>query len=294
MSPNTIRMPSRADRKKVTIAPGSKGDTGLNRVNKKKEMKDPIQRQGKNIGTRDLKKTRNAYQEQMDQEKADRERETRELRARIEYLKRDSEKIVRNQQLKFGTTLDDLKTVKHDLEQAKAINDALLKEVEAKRTESDRLQNIMDEIVYKINSVMIEATDLNREKRIYELNAKKIEKTEEQCQRLVKNNQDLRSVLLKNHLDPTADAGAIQTPVQSPRTTEKKRESSLPVIYNNKNLVQEFRSLEDIHRRGKKGQRQVFRKASLPASTEKVYRVPNFRSLSNVLPRLPQEIRVNV
>lgn len=292
-------MPPKRDRKRVTIAPGNKEPVGAKPAGSKKELKDPIQRQGKNISTRDLKRTRNEYQQQAEETRAEREREIRELRAKIEFLKRDSEKIVRNQQLRFGTTLDEMKTLQSDLDQAKAINDALLKEVEGKRIENDRLQGDMDEIVYKINNVMLEASDLNREKKIYEVNKRKIERMEANCQQLIKHNRDLRSVLLKHHLDPTANAEAIPTPppLGSPIPI-KRRESSLPMIYNKKNLVQEIRSLEDLNKKElrKKEQKLGFRRASLPIQvTENVYHMPNYKSLSTIFPRLkPQEIHVNV
>ena len=283
-------MPPKRDKKRVTIAPGSKGDRGIKQRGKKPEIADPIQRQGKDIKTRDLKKTRNAYAEQVEQERAERERDIKELRAKIEYLKRDSEKIIRNQQLKFGTTLDDMKTVKSDLELAKAINDALLKEVESKRQECDRIQDDMDEIIHKINNVMLEASDLNREKKIFEANTQKIARAEAKCQQLIKSNRDLRSVLLKNHLDPTADAREIQQP--SP-VSDKRRESSFPMIYNKKNLVSEFHSMQDLHRKEKKRNRAAFRRANKSGSTDNVYHLTNYKSLSNVLPRLkPVEVIV--
>lgn len=290
-------MPPKRDKKRVKMAPGSKGQTGARMTMNQNQIKDPIQRQGKNINTRDLKRTRNEYQQQMEEARAEKERDIKELRAKIQLLKRDSEKMVRNQQLKFGTSLDDMKTLQSDLDQAKAINDALLKEVEGKRMESDRLQSVMDEIIYKINDVMLEASDLNREKRLYEANVHKIERMEAQCQRLIKSNRNLRAVLLKNHLDPTADANTIRTPPpQKEPSYEKIRESSLPVIYNKKNLVQEFRSLEDLHKREIGKQKHNFRRASLPVKiTETVYQVPNYKSLTNILPRIKQqEIHVNV
>ena len=292
-------MPPKRDSKRVTIAPGIKGQSGANTTGNKKKLKDPIQRQGKNIRTRDLKRTRSEYQQQAEDVRAERDRDIRELRAKIEFLKRDSEKIVKSQQLKFGTTLDELKTLQRDLDQAKAINDALLKEVEGKRMESDRLQSDMDEIMFKINDVMLEASDLNREKKIHEANKRKIDRMEEKCQLLIKHNRDLRSLLLKHHLDPTANAEGILTPppVNSP-VPIKKRESSLPMIYNKKNLVREIRSLEDLTKRDlhRKGHNLGFRRASLPVQVkENVYHMPNYKSVSPILPRLkPQAIHVTV
>ena len=50
-------MPPPTNKKRVTIAPGSKDDRGgIKRKLKKPEIVDPIQRQGKDIRTRDLKK----------------------------------------------------------------------------------------------------------------------------------------------------------------------------------------------------------------------------------------------
>ena len=293
-------MPPKQENKRVTIAPGIKRTNGANTTGNKKKLKDPIQRQGKDIRTRDLKRTRNEYQQQVDAERAERNRDIRELRAKIEFLKRDSEKIVKSQQLKFGTTLDEMKTLQRDLDQAKAINDALLKEVEGKRMESERLQSDMDDILMKINDVMLEASDLNREKKIHETNVRKIDRMEEKCQRLIQNNRDLRSVLLKHHLDPNADAEGILTPppIENPSPPIKIRESSLPMIYTKKNLVREIRSLEDLTKRDmrRKGNNLGFRRASLPVQVkENVFRITNYKSVSSILPQLKQkEIHVTV
>lgn len=290
-------MPPKRDNKRVTMAPNIKEPGGANTTGNKKKLKDPIQRQGKNIRTRDLKRTRSEYQQQAEEVRAERDRDIRELRAKIEFLKRDSEKIVKSQQLKFGTTLDEMKTLQRDLDQAKAINDALLKEVEGKRMESDRLQSDMDEIMYKINDVMLEASDLNREKKVHEANIRKIDRMEETCQLLIKHNRDLRSVLLKHHLDPNANAEGIPTPppMGSPMQV-KRRESSLPMIYNKKNLVREIRSLEDLTKWDlrRKGHNRGFRRASLPVQVkDNVYHLPNNKSVSTILPRLkPREIHV--
>ena len=289
-------MPPPTNKKRVTIAPGSKDDRGgIKRKLKKPEIVDPIQRQGKDIRTRDLKKTRNAYADQAAIERKERQRDIKELRAKIEFLKRDSEKILRNQQLKFGTTLDDMKTVKSDLEQAKSTNDALLREVESKRQECDRLQDGMDDIIHKINNVMLEASDLNKEKKTFEANTDKIAKVEARCQQLMKNNRDLRSVLLKNHLDPSADARTMQINANSPTIdiNDKRRESSLPVIYNRKNLVSEFRSEENLYRKEKRRVKPVFRRAKQSISSDSIYQLTNYRNLSNALSRVkPFEVNV--
>ena len=287
-------MPPPTNKKRVTIAPGSKDDRGgIKRKLKKPEIVDPIQRQGKDIRTRDLKKTRNAYADQAAIERRERQRDIKELRAKIEFLRRDSEKMLRNQQLKFGTTLDDMKTVKSDLEQAKSINDALLREVESKRQECDRLQDGMDDIIHKINNVMLEASDLNKEKKTFEANTDKIAKVEARCQQLMKNNCDLRSVLLKNHLDPSADARAMQIHSPPIDMIDKRRESSLPVIYNRKNLVSEFRSEENLYRKEKRRVKPVFRRAKQSNSSDSIYQLTNYRNLSNALSRVkPFEVNV--
>ena len=188
-----------------------------------------------------------------------------------------------------------MKTVKSDLEQAKSINDALLREVESKRQECDRLQDGMDDIIHKINNVMLEASDLNKEKKTFEANTDKIAKVEARCQQLMKNNRDLRSVLLKNHLDPSADARTMQINANSPTIdiNDKRRETSLPVIYNRKNLVSEFRSEENLYRKEKRRVRPVFRRAKQSNSSDSIYQLTNYRNLSNALSRVkPFEVNV--
>lgn len=216
-----------------------KSVTNMDKVN-------PIQRPSK-IMTRtgDLRKQRDAYNAIIAEEQAEKEREIQELQDKIQYYKKDNEKLLRQQTTKFGLTLDNMKVVKEELEQARSTNDSLYREVEARKEECDKLQNTMDDVIRRINDLMIESSDLNHEKRVFEKEREQLARNEIRIHQLVQSNKDLRALLLKHKINPNTDASRLRVKTTSPRSEVSQSNIKLPMIYNKQNLLS-FRSDEEL------------------------------------------------
>lgn len=276
--------------KKVTMAPGTKPAPGTRPARDEKSAKsdksgksrkgkpttqlsmdkvNPIQRPSK-IMTRtgDLRKQRDAYNQVIEEEKAQKEREIRELREKIVFYKKDNEKLLRQQTAKFGLTLDNLQGVKEELEQARSTNDNLYREVEARKEECDKLQMEMDEVIRKINELMIESSDLNRERRTYEREREQVARNEIQIHHLVHSNRELRNLLLKHKINPNTDASRIHVKSKSPRSEPSQSNIKLPTIYNKQNLMS-FRTAEELRPvHNKKPIRGILRRSKSTNQTE--------------------------
>lgn len=236
--------------------PSKRGTTtktnGSQMINRQKktaiEKINPIQRSNKNVKrSRDLRRQRDAFADKVAMEKAEQETELKDLRSKIDFYKRDNDKLIRQQCAKFGMTLDKVKFVKDDLEQARSTNDGLFQQVESRKQECEKLQKEMDNIIQKINEVMIESSDLKREKKLFEQERQHIKTNEAKIQHLVKMNKEFRSLLQQHKINPNTNASEINlhTLSETTGTPQVRNDSSLPIIYNRHNLLS-FRSSEEL------------------------------------------------
>lgn len=212
---------------------------------KDKDKINPFQRPTKNMSRAgDLRKQRDAFNVIIAEEQAQKAREIKELEEKIAYYKKDNEKLLRQQTAKFGLTLDNLEVVREELDQARLTNDSLYRDLESKKEECDKLQSTMDNVLKKISEAMIDSSDLNRERRIYEQEREQVARNEIRIHQLVQSNKDMRALLLKHKINPNVDASKIHVKSSSPRSEISHKSSTLPVIYNRQNLTS-FRSEEE-------------------------------------------------
>lgn len=201
---------------------------------------NPIKRSSRAVGRAgDIRRQRDVHAAQIEQEKADQEQEIRQLRDKIAFYKRDNEKILKQQTKKFGTTLDDLKYVKDDLDQAKFFNNSLYQELESRKEENDKLTLEKEHVLTLINDLKAETSELEREKKIYERELNEVYRKELKVQRLQTSNKAMRSILIKHKINPNADASRIGVKSTSPQTQYylPAKGSGLPTIYTKDNIL---------------------------------------------------------
>jgi hypothetical protein len=266
--------PGRESKSGKDIKPGKDIKTGSKQA--KQNTKDvdkvnPFQRSAKNMSRAgDIRRQRDTYNEIIAEEQAQRANEIKDLEERILYYKRDNEKLLRQQTVKYGTTLDGMKVIREELDQSRLANDSLYREVESRKEECDKLQNEMDLVLSKINEHMIECSDLNRERRIFEHEREQVARNEIRIHQLVQANKDLRAQLLKNKINPNTDASRIHIKSSSPRSEKIPSDPTLPMIYNKHNLLS-VRSEADLlshHKKAKKPLKGILRRTRSNNSTE--------------------------
>lgn len=220
-----------------TLKP-SQAETSKDTRNNFKNI-NPIKRSSETVGRAgDLRRQRDAMATKIEEEKAEQEREMAELRDRIRFYKGDNAKLLRQQAAKFGLTLDSLKDVQNDLSRARSINDSLFREVEARKEECEKLENERDTILQRINQLAIEDYEFQREKRIHERELEQVLENNTKIQALVKANKEMRTSLIKHKINPSSDASKLKMTSRMTKHDERypERDTSLPVIYTNRNV----------------------------------------------------------
>ena len=300
-SDTTANMP---EKKRVSIAPDANGDRnkrsdaktqGPGKPNSKrrdskpdvaKETKrdgaksknlNPIQRSKENIKrTHDVRKAKGKYDSRIKSVAEEQESDRQYLVDQINQFRRDNDRMLKQQAHKFGITLDEMKHVKEELEMSKNTNDALYHEVEARKEECDKLQAELDILAERMNELTLDRYDLLHEKRINKEEIIQLQKTENKVNALMKDNKTLRMQLLKEKIDPSADASKVGLTANTimnnspksdvshrgtrgsrfPSINGRKRNASPksdvvyyepdePVVYTRKSLMK-IRSMEDL------------------------------------------------
>lgn len=216
-----------------------KGLTGT-KAAKKDKLADanPIKRSSQSVGRAgDLRRHRDANAALIEEERAEQQREIRELKDKIEFYKKDNEKLLRQQTAKFGLTLDNMNYLKEDLEIARTANDSLFREVESRKEECDKLAEEMDNVIRKINDLTLDHSDLLRERRIYERELEQLYENELKIQKLTRANKELKNILLRNKINPNVDASTLKTRSASPHGGYYFDRPKLPTIFTKDNLL---------------------------------------------------------
>ncbi|KAH3862683.1 hypothetical protein DPMN_025656 [Dreissena polymorpha] len=178
----------------------------------------PIKRSSNTVGRAgDLRKQRDEFSQQIEKERREQEEDINRLLQQITHYRKDNDKLIRQQQAKYGLTLDTFKQVQEDLDLSRSTNDELYRHMESRKEECDKLQIEMDTVIQKINDAVLMTADLQREKRLYEKETAIVAQNEMKILKLTKSNKELRQLLIQNRINPTADASLIKARSTSPR-----------------------------------------------------------------------------
>jgi len=212
---------------------------------------NPIKRSTESVGRAgDLRKQRDEFAAAVEKERRLQEEDVRGLLEKIKFYRKENEKLMKRQEVQFGMTLDSYNHVKQELTSARQMNDELLKDMERKKVECDKLQQEYDKAVERVKAAMAETAELQRQRRLLDKDETRIEDNENRIEHLRQANKDLRRVLLRNKIDPNADATKIQDILQakaeeSPIKFPYMPRSRFPKIVDKKSLMS-FRSNDDL------------------------------------------------
>ena len=129
-------------------------------------------------------------------------RELITLVAELENLKRENDFLIRQQEAKFGVTVDNAGHLKDELNKAKADNHSLLEEIQLGKHRCDRLHGDFIELQEKFESCERQLKQYRKQKKGWEDTKERLRVADDRCRRLLVKNKRLKTLLLKNNINP--------------------------------------------------------------------------------------------
>lgn len=223
-----------------SVAPFSTQDPSVPLVNKE-------------LAQRDKKDVIAKYQEVLDMKLKENEKEVKKTLIKINFLRKENDRIQRRQTATYGMTLDMLEGLKYTLENTKSQNAKLYEDMaEAKQLYEQLEVNLKEvrgrhtETVHHLNQLKSEATQWDATKNNFV-------KAEMRCQYLHRNNKRLKILCLKHHIDPSTDAKELDRDtdkgsIKTFRTTSESQRRQLTVKsrYRSVGDVELMRKLNDL------------------------------------------------
>ncbi|KAH3862684.1 hypothetical protein DPMN_025657 [Dreissena polymorpha] len=120
----------------------------------------------------------------------------------LDLVKRENERLRRQQEDTFGVTADSVDRMKKELERAKTTRMFLLEDIEVRKGKSEKMEADIFELNMKLESFNKKLNEYNQMRDEWMNTSEKLQKTEEKCEKLTKVNKNLRLLLLKHHIDP--------------------------------------------------------------------------------------------
>ena len=131
--------------------------------------------------------------------------QVRETKGTIKYLKKDNERLIRKQNMNFGTTLDMVEDIKASLINVKATNVNLYREMGETKELYDKLEQEFKEVKQKFKDTLTLVSKFKKDSKEWTATSEKLMKSEAKCQKLTETNKRLKDLLLQNHIDPNTD-----------------------------------------------------------------------------------------
>lgn len=145
----------------------------------------------------------------------------------MDAVKRENDRLRRQQEDTYGVTLDTVERMKKELERAKTTRMFLLEDIEIRKAKSEKMEAEIFELNMKLESFTKKVNELNKMKNEWVDMSDKLVRTEEKCEKLVKLNKNLRLLLVKHHIDPKSvdfDSG------KSKRSSKSERGPLRPIL----------------------------------------------------------------
>ncbi|KAL4240630.1 hypothetical protein ACF0H5_001421 [Mactra antiquata] len=180
------------DRMERSVAPNSTTDPKRDKVNKE-------------MNQRDKQELISSFQDQLELKQRENEREVRRTLGKISFLRKENDRMQRQQMAEYGVTLDILEELKASLEKTRSQNDKLHEDMLEAKALHDKLEIELKETKRRYTDTIQEVEGLQKMSKVWNNTTDELLRTEERCTMLQRNNRKLRIILLKNHIDPTAD-----------------------------------------------------------------------------------------
>ena len=120
----------------------------------------------------------------------------------MEDVKRENDRLRRQQEDTYGITMDTVDRMRHELERARTTRMFLLEDIENRKQKCEKMETDMFELNMKLESFTKKINEYKHLQNEWEEASVKLVKTEEKCERLTKINKNMRMLLIKHHIDP--------------------------------------------------------------------------------------------
>lgn len=225
------------------------------------------------------KNTKVTFNEKLEQAKEQHKDRLEDLIYEMDAMKRENDRLRRQQEDTYGVSLDTVERMKKELERARTTRVFLLEDIEIRKAKSEKMEAEIFELNMKLESYSKKINELSRMRDDWEDATKRLHKTEEKCEKLTQVNKNLRMLMLKHHIDPQSadfESGKSKRSSRSQKPPIKPGSKSVgskkryeahnqPVVNNSSPTSKKSRSLTD------------FREASHPIN-EDVKRQPAMTS----------------
>ena len=120
----------------------------------------------------------------------------------MEEVKRQNDRLRRQQEDTYGITVDTVERMKHELERARTTRMFLLEDIENRKQKCEKMEADMFELNMKLESFTKKINEYKKMQSDWEDTTEKQSRMEERCDRLAKINKNMRMLLIKHHIDP--------------------------------------------------------------------------------------------
>ena len=148
-----------------------------------------------------------------------------DLIVEMEEVKRDNDRLRRQQEDTFDITMDTVDRMKHELERARTTRMFLLEDIENRKQKCEKMEADMFELNMKLESFTKKINEYRRMQDEWEDTTDKLYRTEERCDKLAKINKNMKMLLIKHHIDPKTvefDSGKSRRSDRSTRSQSLK------------------------------------------------------------------------
>lgn len=151
-----------------------------------------------------VKNSKVSFGEKIVQVKEEHKDRLEDLIYEMEAVKRENDRLRRQQEDTYGVSLDTVQRMKKELERAKTTKAFLLEDIEVRKSQSERMEADIFELNMKLESFTKKVNELNKMKSEWEEMTDRLTRSEEKCEKLSKINKNLRLLMAKHRIDPKA------------------------------------------------------------------------------------------
>lgn len=149
-----------------------------------------------------VKNSKVTFNEKLEQAKEEHKETLDDLIYEMEAMKRENERLRRQQEDTYGVSLDTVERMKKELERARTTRMFLLEDIEVRKAKSEKMEAEIFELNMKLESFTKKINELSRMRTEWQETAERLQKSEDKCEKLAKVNKNMRVLLVKHHIDP--------------------------------------------------------------------------------------------
>lgn len=207
------------------------------------------------------KNSKVTFDEKLEKAKSYHKERIEDLIYEMDAVKRENNRLRRQQEDTYGVSLDTVERMKKELERAKTTRMFLMEDIELRKAKSEKMEAEIFELNMKLESYTKKINECSRLKTKWNETSEKLQKTEEKVEKLLKVNKNLRMLMTKHHIDPRivdVDSGRGKRAKKGEKhrseragskpSEPKKRPETLPQSQQHAQVTasKRFRSLTDL------------------------------------------------